>query len=455
MLAACSDNEGDGTPSFESQMPISFSTDVSLLDTRATTGPIESTDDLKKSPEGFGVFAYLTESKKWNAATSDNNTPLAFNATDYPIPDFMNNQQVTWGKRNSYEEDGKTKYVEDWTYSPPKYWPNSNDNATARYISFFAYAPYGSANITALPDASDKSPHLTYTLSTTGTNTDLLWANCTDATRNGNGLIEVDNSGTTTTTTYEKVPLTFHHALACVDIYVRRLYDETTPTGKTPSQQTDTLFISQLTLDAGTSAFYSSGTFDLATGTWRNLTPLAATNGHYALTYTEGQLLDSISGTAVAGTTDTERLLIRDRELDKVGQSDPSDATKLARFGVDSQERRLFPWGTSLMFFPQTGLTITPTLTYSMVTHDDDLLLSSLTDTRGRIFGRRLNTVKGNPVSLSFEAGKRYKLVLLIGVEHIEFEVTSVVDWDFPLRANPSLVEDFKQEGYSKTMDEE
>jgi len=88
--------------------------------TRGTYGSL-TTDILKNSNDGFGVFGFYTVRANYAAGST---------------PNFMYNQQVVYG-------DG-------WEYSPLKYWPNETGNKAingdgtnkADLLSFFAYAPY-------------------------------------------------------------------------------------------------------------------------------------------------------------------------------------------------------------------------------------------------------------------------------------------------------------------------
>lgn len=482
MLMACSDHEGSDVLLLDGDVPIQFTTDVEWLDTRASASNIANTDALKNLGEGFGVFAYKTGSddiananfsSKWEEATAG----LTGTEAAYPVPDFMYNQQVTWGIQYVKDtSDPDHPVVErNWVYEPPKYWPNSSANATPRHISFFAYAPYtaegATTEVTGFPTEVNKSPHIDYTMGEPGNSIDLLWANCIDATRNGNGLIEVNEDGTIRK--YQDVPLRFHHALARADVYVQRIYDEPTYSGKKPDSEEHTkLFVSQLVLDSGTDAskaFSGSGTLNLETGVWTEQSAIAATEGKYLRTYGETILNDTIGGTLQPTLS-----YIRARELDKWGLiydsqtkewverstitaeewGDPSNTDRWSdSYGVTDVEHLLFADDSPLILLPQT-LTLTPTLTYSMVTRDNELLLSDLTDTDGNKYSRIVNTITGNPVTLTFEAGKRYKLIIHIGVEHIDFEAVSVVDWDFPMRFTPGIVEDYKDEEQHHTINE-
>ena len=491
LLTGCTagdDGGGGSTPQTTQPEAVSFSTDLGSKSSRVTTGTINNTDALRASGDGFGVFAYLTDGKTWaKAKTADADLSEFKNF-------FMQNQQVTWGVQYV---DGDDKLHYDWVYYPLKYWPNSTKNATARYISFFAYAPWADAS--ASPEAGvinyvrdgDRLPHVIYKLGAPNQQVDLLWANCIDATRNGQGLITKTTSGTpaVTTHTYQKVPLEFHHALSAIDIYVQRVYDEPAYTGKIPNAVLyPTLYISKLELTSTTAAsdgkngLQLSGRFDLENGTWSD--PGASypgapnawtawTAGEVKLTYDETMLNDTLRG-----TTSTDPDVISDMELDKWkwvldthNNDDPADdewvdATTISEselaatpnrwkdaYGVSEVERNLIKNTMTQVLIPRK-VTLIPTLTYSMVVRDDALLVDYLTDSEGHKYTRIINEVPGNSVTLDLVAGKRYTLLIRIGVEHISFELVSVVDWDFPMRFTPDVVSDFEKDEIGHILNE-
>ncbi len=497
LLTGCTaGDDGGGVSTLQTTQPeaVSFSTDLGSKSSRVTTGTINNTDALRASGDGFGVFAYLTDGETWAKAKAD----------DADLSDFKNffmqNQQVTWGvqwvddKGDTEPANDENKY--DWVYYPLKYWPNSTDNATARRISFFAYAPW--ADATTHPEAGvidyvrngDRLPHVIYKLGAPNQQVDLLWANCIDATRNGQGLITKTTSGTpaVTTRTYQKVPLEFHHALSAIDIYVQRVYDEPAYTGKIPNAVLyPTLYISKLELTSTTAAsdgkngLQLSGRFDLETGewtdysdTWSGETPANAwTTGDVTLTYDETMLNDTLRG-----TTSTDPDVISDIELDKWkwvldthNNDDPADdewvdATTISEselaatpnrwkdaYGVSEVERNLIKNTMTQVLIPRK-VTLIPTLTYSMVVRDDALLVDYLTDSEGHKYTRIINEVPGNSVTLDLVAGKRYTLLIRIGVEHISFELVSVVDWDFPMRFTPDVVRGFEEDEIGHILNE-
>lgn len=461
LLAGCASDDGTGgagvTPVAKDE-PVSFSTIVGESaiisqtqqqgETRATIGTIDNLDALKASGDGFGVFAYLTDNKNWTAAKTDDDDLSEFK--DF----FMYNQQVTWGVQwveNGSDEDPTNDVPHyDWVYSPLKYWPNSSNNAENRNISFFAYAPYtaqagAEKGITGFTDSSDKLPHIIYEIAGGNEQVDLLYANCIDATRNGNGLISVSTSGepAVTTLTYEKVPLTFSHALAAIDIYVQRIYDEPVYTGNSPAEANDTkLYISKLELASATdgeNSLQTGGRLNLETGEWTSVGSTWSAATGKKLTYTEAMFDDHVKG-----TTSEDNLIIRGTELEKFSEES----------GVDATERILINNGMPQVFLPRR-VTLIPTVTYSMVTQDDDLAIGYYTDQKGQKYSRIVNTVTGNSMTIDFQAGKRYKVLIRIGVEHITFAVEDITDWDFPLRYNPSVLTDFVKEEIGHRLDEE
>ena len=498
LLTGCTagdDGGGGSTPQTTQPEAVSFSTDLGSKSSRVTTGTINNTEALQKVGEGFGVFAYLTDNQTFKekfptspASEEPSKLPIAYATFDNF---FMQNQQVTWGVQYV---DGDDKLHYDWVYYPLKYWPNSTDNATARRISFFAYAPW--ADATTHPEAGvidyvrngDRSPHVIYKLGAPNQQVDLLWANCIDATRNGQGLITKTTSGTpaVTTRTFQKVPLDFHHALSAIDIYVQRVYDEPAYTGKIPNAVLyPTIYISKLKLTSaapasGNNALQTSGKLSLIDGTWDDDGTWVGTD--VTLTYDETMLNDTLRG-----TTSTDPDVISDMELDKWkwvldthrtwddGESkwvdDPDDdewvdATTITAsefeadpgrwkdaYGVSEVERNLIKNTMTQVLIPRK-VTLIPTLTYSMVVRDDALLVDYLTDSEGHKYTRIINEVPGNSVTLDLVAGKRYTLLIRIGVEHISFELVSVVDWDFPMRFTPDVVRRFEEDEIGHILNE-
>lgn len=495
LLTGCTagdDGGGGSMPQTTQPEAVSFSTDLGSKSSRVTTGTIDNTEALKKVGEGFGVFAYLTDDETWAEAK----------AADADLSEFKNffmqNQQVRWGVQyvENGDDDNLTNDVNhyDWVYSPLKYWPNYTDNNNttpgARHVSFFAYAPWADAS--ASPEEGvidyvrngDRLPHVIYKLGAPNQQVDLLWAKAVNTMRNGNGLITVDNTDPENTVhTYQKVPLEFHHALSAIDIYVQRVYDEPAYTGKIPNAVLyPTLYISKLELasttaaDDGKNGLQRCGRFDLEDGTWSDPGASNAwTAGTVKLTYDETMLNDTLRG-----TTSTAPDVISNTELDKwkwildthntpsTADDEWVDATAIPEseltvlananrwkdaYGVSEVERNLIKNTMTQVLIPRK-VTLIPTLTYSMVVRDDALLVDYLTDSEGHKYTRIINEVPGNSVTLDLVAGKRYTLLIRIGVEHISFELVSVVDWDFPMRFTPDVVSDFEEDEIGHILNE-
>jgi hypothetical protein len=121
---------------------------------------------------------------------------------------------------------------------------------------------------------------------------------------------------------------------------------------------------------------------------------------------------------------------------------------------VSEDERNLLKNSMTQVLIPRK-VTLIPTLTYSMVTRDDDLRINYLTDTEGHKYNRIVNEVEANSVTLDLVAGKRYTLLIRIGVEHVSFELVNIVDWDFPMRFTPNVVTEFENEEQGKIVNEE
>ena len=498
LLTACSGSDatpsdGPATPHELQPATVSFATEVAREQTRATTGLIYDLKGLQAMGEGFGVFAYLTDGKSWSGALLEDADLSEFKNF------FMQNQQVTYGVQYVVGDDDRHY---DWVYSPLKYWPNSTDNATARRISFFAYAPHtattgGTVGVVNFTRSEDRSPHVIYKIGEANEQVDLLWANCIDATRKEQGLITADASPLPAAN-FQKVPLEFKHALSAVNFYVQRVYDEPAYTGKVPSVLLyPTIYISKLELKSttkdteGKNMLQTSGRLNLETGkwtdyidTWSGETPANAwTTGDVTLTYDETQLNDTIRG-----TTDNREEYIRDIELDKwkwildtknTSTTDDDvwvDATTITpaelaaapnrwkgAYGLSEVERNLIKNNVPQMLLPRK-VTLIPTLTYSMVVRDDALVLRDntttpvtgyMTDTEGHKYSRIVNTVKGNSLTLDLVAGKRYTVLIRVSAQHVSFELVSVVDWDFPMRYQPGMVTDFDPENVEHRLDEE
>ena len=250
MAAACSSDDGPET-SGDELVPVSFSADVPVLETRSVIN-----DNADLQGVGFGVFAYYTGSSAWASVETT------------ATPNFMYNQEVTYG--------------DAWTYTPVKYWPNDNrpaddENPAAQgsqahsYVSFFAYAPYNGTGLTLSDNTATDAPTIDYTWAI---GNDLLYAEpVTDCYKQ-----MPEGYGTTT----GHVPFNFKHALAMVEFKVRR---------KEASGSDITLKELNINFDGNT-----SGTFNLGSCEWTSTSDNASNDD-----------LFSFSGTSlITGSTDAD-----------------------------------------------------------------------------------------------------------------------------------------------------
>lgn len=429
------DNTGaaDDTP-----VPVVFDT---YTTTRATTNANTTTrantsamtqEALQRN--GFGVFAYHTQTDQW-AGKDDTHTP-----------NFMYNQPVTF-------ERGY------WKYEPIKYWPNDYstgdvDNkqgvngeehaATGSqehsYLTFFAYAPYTKVNvsdgyavapttgITAITsNTATGAPTVTYALPTditTDNLVDLLWA--------------TPQEDKEKQPVNEKVRFSFHHGLAGVEIdVVRDLEDNISDKAKDTK-----IFVCELTMQAENA--YTTGTMSLYDGTWTGQSGYPAT-----LTYTlksddidaglRGAAYDNVAPNKTYADTDAGKTQKATDETAIEAIRNAELRTWDTKTGVDGTQRPLSD--TKLLFIPAPGneaVTLTPTVKYSFVTHDDNLVLNTTLSTQlnGNTwrFARIYHDSQSNgSAAFTVKAGKLYKLLIHIGVTHVTFEVTGVEDWASPV----------------------
>lgn len=200
--AACS---MDDEQSAEEPVAVSFGAVMDRQDnaTRASANII-NTDGLQASAGGFGVFGCYTGLHDYSSSDVR--------------PDFMYNQQVVYS-------------TSTWEYTPLKYWPNGEGEATGHTgsnihkVSFFAYAPYSDNDISSpssnpagycIPSFSEQqevgNPWLTYRLipqSNIDHQVDLL---CAVPLLNQQKPADAANS---------RLMFNFKHALACVGDYVK------------------------------------------------------------------------------------------------------------------------------------------------------------------------------------------------------------------------------------------
>ena len=212
VLASCSSSDNTGQPATE-EMSVAF--DAATVPITRAKGDFNSVEELRSEPRGIGIFASYTGALRYASATVR--------------PNFMCNQRAVW-----------TPSSGTWTYSPLKYWPNGQGEATDQgqgeiphKVSFFAYAPWSDLITTSSTDHApancitrcaetydEGDPWLYYRLAgtpgsnPTGQQVDLLYAVCDyDYYGTDEGMCNID---LTKPDIAKRVKFIFHHALGCV-----------------------------------------------------------------------------------------------------------------------------------------------------------------------------------------------------------------------------------------------
>lgn len=148
---------------------------VAVNGTRGSVVDLNALKGTDSDKKGFGVFGY------YNATDHSSSPDQSFEAN------LFNNEHVTC-----------LNGAADWSYTPLKYWPAQG------HIDFYAYAPFETGktlNKKTSATPTTTTPTFNFTVSETIANqTDLLWANAEDKTK--------DNL------TDNKVKFQFAHALS-------------------------------------------------------------------------------------------------------------------------------------------------------------------------------------------------------------------------------------------------
>ena len=472
LLASCSEDsvpESDKL-SLTGQTEVGFTFSTQAMTTKGgATG--EMSDALLKT-EGAGVFAYYTGATPWATAGST------------ATPNFMYNQYIF------YES-----VPDKWYYEPVKYWPNDNataDNAGATgsqehaYLSFFAYAPYvssseltGNGIVGFSANSATGAPTVSYKLADEAANqVDLLWG-----TRKQKAYSEADgsaadtdapagdavNTDLTKQTTGETVDFLFKHALASIDIYVQRVFNEVPPpTPRSPATDKTRVFVNSLSLAVESpNTMPTEGTFNLETGAWSGLNAVQKT-----ITISGARLNPALRGTEKPNSELGE---VQAWELNSFDTRD--EGGNLTHPGVTETATRITPntQTYATMLIPVAGgIKVKPGISYSFVTQDDEELLGLPNALGTHRYVRVLQNVTGSnvtvgtrsgasePYTYTLERGKRYVLKCYIGVETVEFVLTGVEKWDFPIRMTTTVtpfVDDYKEDdgtgGTSHTVNEQ
>ncbi len=406
VLAGCAKN--DVIQNTNDENAVSFGVYAGNTATKATYGDL-TTENIKGSTDGFGVFAYYTQSTAWASA--------ATTAT----PNFMYNQQV---KYNASADPAK--YPSKWEYTPLKYWPNGTNNTEVTsgtfgdYVSFFAYAPHTAVTpedgetvaATAYPaagegitavstNAATNVPTVTFTVPANAKEQiDLLWATPMkdQQHKNLNG----------------RVAFTFNHALAKLNVQVRNVVDAVSgPTTNITDDKDATLennetwvILQSLTVKANGT---KTGTLNLNDGTWTR----PSTPGNSIITYDKAAFNFGKSGATWNYDANDNTITVSE---------DSKEGFKVIETALDLNSN------ISPMIIPITedgGIAIGDfiiTADYWVITKDP--ALKSGYSTVHQVI------TKSNAAKISFAAGKKHNILVDLGLNSVDFDVTAVTPWD-------------------------
>lgn len=463
MFSACSSDDLSESSSAKSSQiddsAVNFGAYVNRGITRAgaagtlTTNGEASTVSLQT--EGFGVFAYYTDSESYSETSK---------------PNFMYNQKV-------YMEDG------EWFYTPLKYWPNEfSKNVTSEgqdRLTFFAYAPYVTVNpstgrIQKDPDNPEETSATSGIVALTSNTTssdpyvkyyvdmdpdkrvDLCWGVAKD---DFTASVDADDAANNVEqgwpyidvvkpTTSSRINFDFKHALASVNVQIDTDIDVEEHGGAA--------------VDPFTRIWVRSVTFEGFTDKGRLNLNSNASDGPQWLDLTTDSPVASGVVTVYDGRTDGKEgreNAVSKKETPatlnaKIFQSAPYDQTLLANSltvsaavpGVTNVPVNLFDAAlTEPVYVIPTDDNLKVTIVYDVETADQNLA-TFLSD--GAVRGSSVqNTIEKEisfvsedavaPVN-KLDAGKKYIIKLHLGLTSVKFDA-SVTDWVDEVETNVDL----------------
>ncbi|MBR5924679.1 MAG: fimbrillin family protein [Bacteroidales bacterium] len=346
-----------------------------IADTKATYGDIDLAA-LQGSADGFGVFAYYTEDDDW---------------ADTDKPNFMFNQQVAYnGSANT------TLYPQKWEYTPIKYWPNGQnstavDNTThLDKVSFFAYAPYtavtpaSGATVVATAYPADGQGVISTSANNDADAPTVTFVVPDNAHQQIDLLYATPIMNVTKQTFGSTINFAFHHALAKINPQVQAVVDAVSPTTNNLGAET-TIILQELEVTLNGT---KKGTLNLEDGSWT----LADPAQNSVITYTSSSFASTTTVDSKTGFNVTET-------------ATDLNATK------------------SPMVIPTTiaigGLKVQAN--YWVITADSNLV-GGYSTVQNVIY-----TTNASAITLA--KGKKYNIVVRLGLNSIDFNVYEVDAW--------------------------
>ena len=439
MFAACSDDlKVDQAPEIAKtttevnadQVPVSFGAYVNRATTRAglTDVLVKGDYDAVNTTQtglglsGFGVFAYYTN----NQIYSDNAW----------TPNFMYNQRVA--------NSSTTAGTYNWTYTPNKYWPNEYGadatSADVDRVSFFAYAPYVSVDISSGAANGNGSVYAEDTGASTGitgvsrnTRSGDPYVKFVVSPNLGAGLVDLCYA----TPVKDKVnpagispiELTFNHALAALNVQIDT---KVTSTGHAAGD--DALDVTNTRVYVRKIEFNgiaTKGALNLNGGNWMDYNAIDALSSGtltindgrrdgYEAVYDRGEgnsnlnadIIQKNGATTQPGVTNTA-----------VNLFEP--ATQFADPAVPTPAEVAQRLAEPIYVIPTVD-NLSVTITYDVETVDANLAttLSGSTTT-----GSSVQNVITKDVGMALTKGMKYILKLHLGLNTVEFDVQAVNGW--------------------------
>ncbi len=379
LLAGCAQNEiTDVSP--DAAPPVGFKvfTDAQTRGLITNSDASSATVSTGIQTTGFGVFAYYTGQSPWN------NTG-AF------APNFMYNQKVT--------------YSGGWTYTPVKYWPNTEGDK----ISFFAYAPHSTTansgiSFTTTSKTATGAPKLNFALQTAPANmVDLV---ATNAGQTGNDKTTDVQKKTTNVSFLLKHVLTRASFKAKLDasltgtsasthVFVTGMRILGTQ-GRTDSNNTGNTIAAN-----SASKFYSAATYQWSDGTWNYTSPAPTLQ---AAAYELNAIMPLASKTSVVSGYSTSAI-----EL-------PQAANEVALFNSNQYVFLIRPYDITGI---QAATDIRMQLDYDIVTVDASL--------SGGFSKTSTTATVSLPVG-TLKRGSAYLYTFTVGLEKVQVSAT-VENW--------------------------
>lgn len=315
---------------------------------------VAETDLEEVQKDGFGVFANYT------------------NGSTGLIPNFMNNQSVTWNEGENV-----------WKYSPIKYWPNTKDAK----VSFWAYSPYC---------ATDWNIDASAPFFTISDGTDYVVAHTTSQKQGVN----------------DNIKFTFGHIMSKVGFKVEAIIDEIeneetngNPVNGKPDENSD---LTSNTIPSETNIVVTEvklvGKLD-QTGTMTGTT----TGWNMAVV--------DYTGTDITYTLDHTNF--ENTGCHACGYNATNGYTYLPGQLVEVEKSELNNSDSYFMFLPQTA-DFTITVKYHVITGDAGLS-TKYSDVE--------NTVAADVKNFEFKSGKAYDFVLQLGLTAVKLSA-EVSGWE-------------------------